>query len=238
MKKIILSMILATILLFPTVKLQSQGWVKTVVAVTGNVFDHVTREPVAAKITVFDETGKKVNSTKSNAYENGYYYVTSLSAGKTYNFVIENDGYLKEKIQVKIAPSDKYEEISRDFLVKPNEVGKMLKLPTSPFEINKSKLRFGSGIVLDDMANSFVNNPNVKFAIVSYPDKAGDADNAQLTKDRSQALLDYFAIKGISPDRMTAEGSADVDSLNPPPIAKQSKGKRYIGPTYIKILGK
>lgn len=238
MKKIFLSIIFVAVLFMPISTLKSQGWVKTVVAVTGNVFDHVTREAVAAKITVFDETGKKVNSTKSNAYENGNYYVTSLSAGKTYNFVIENDGYLLEKIAVKIAPSDKYEEISRDFLIKPNDIGKMLKLPTSPFEINKSKLRFGSGIILDDMANSLINNPKVKFKIVSYPDRAGDEDNAQLTKDRSQALLDYFAIKGISPDRMTAEGSAKPDTLNPPPTERQSKGKRYIGPTYIKILGK
>lgn len=215
----------------------AQGWVKTVVAVTGNILDHVTKEPVSAKITAYDETGKKVNSTKSNSYENGYYYMPSLSAGKTYQFVIELNGYLLEKVEVKIAPSDKYLEVSRDFVIKPNNSDVLIKLPTSPFELHKSKLRFGSGIVLDDMANTLVNNPKVNFAIVSFPDNSENATkNQELTTNRSQSLMDYFVIKGIDPDRIQVEGSSKVDDLNPPPTGKQSKGKRYIGPTYIKIL--
>jgi len=237
MKKI--SIIAIFILAFSLQIAPAQGWIMTVVAVTGNVIDHVSRDAVSAKITVYDETGKKINTTKSNSYEGGYYYVTSLSAGKTYDFVIENDAYMVEKIQVKIAPSDKYEEISRDFVIKPKEPGKLIKLPTSPFEINKSKLRFGAGIVLDDLANTLLNNNKIKFAILSYPDNSvASEENLTLTKNRSQSLMDYFVIKGINPDRITIEGSNVADALNPPPTARQSKGKRYIGPTYIKVLAK
>lgn len=221
-----------------SVNIYSQGLIKTVVAVTGNVIDQVTKEPVAAKITVYDLSGKKVNSTKSNSYEDGYYYVTALKAGTTYEFVIENENYLIEKVNVKIVNTDRYEEISRDFTVKPNEIGKRIQLPVSPFEINKFKLRFGSEIILDDLAKTLKSNSDVKFKIISFPDKAGESDNKLLTNKRSQSLMDYFVIKGINPDRIQIEGSSETDKLNPPPSEKQSKGKRYIGPTYIEIVSK
>jgi outer membrane protein OmpA-like peptidoglycan-associated protein len=218
-----------------SLNLSSQGLIKTVVAVTGSVLDQVTKEPVDAKITAYDLEGNKVNSTKSNSFQDGYYYVVGLKAGRTYEFVIETDNYMKEVVNIKVPPTDKYEEISRDFTLKPNQVGNKIKLPVAPFEINKSKLRFGSDIILSDLAATLENNRNVKFKIISYPDRDNNPENQDLTVERAQSLKDYFVIKGIDPNRISLEGKNKTDANNPPPTEKQSKGKRYIGPTYLEI---
>ncbi|KKS83894.1 MAG: hypothetical protein UV60_C0031G0002 [Parcubacteria group bacterium GW2011_GWA2_43_11] len=61
----------------------------TVVALTGNVFDAVTKEPVTVFVIVNDEWGNKVTATRSNAFENGYYYVTGLRPGNKYTIILE-----------------------------------------------------------------------------------------------------------------------------------------------------
>lgn len=208
--------------------------IKTVVAVTGNITNYLDKEPVTVKIDVFNDAGKKITSIKSNSAENGYYYVTGLQPGNAYSFRINNDGFMKENYQVSIPLSDKYIEISRDFVVRPLEENAKLPLPVVPFELNKHKLKFGSAVVLDGIANSLRNNPNVSFEILSYPDNDKDqAHNKELTQKRAQALMDYFVIQGIDPARIMVQGKESTDPVNPPPIEKRAKGKRYIGRTYI-----
>ena len=57
----------------------------------------------------------------------------------------------------------------------------------------------------------------------------------KLTKERSSLLKDFFVKGGVSDDRIVTLSSADVDPLNPIPIRKGAKGKRYVGTTYIII---
>jgi len=61
---------------------------RTVVAVTGNAIEALSRNPVSVKISVHDNTGKRINQVRSNAAEGGYYYVTGLFPGNTYTFKV------------------------------------------------------------------------------------------------------------------------------------------------------
>ncbi|MCO5252053.1 MAG: OmpA family protein [Candidatus Kapabacteria bacterium] len=214
--------------------LQSQ--MRTVVAVTGHAIEAITKNPVAIKIAVHDNTGKKINQVKSNASEGGYYYVTGLFPGNTYTFKIIEEGYFATEIAVSIPNTDKYIEISRDFLVNPLKKGGIIPVAVSPFEINKSKLRFGSSVVLDDIVNTLKSNKNVKFTIKTFPDNNIDTlKNENLTGLRAESLMDYFVTNGISPERITVEGASVTDPNKPPPTEKRAKGKRYIGSAYIII---
>ena len=47
----------------------------------------------------------------------------------------------------------------------------------------------------------------------------------------------YFTSNGIPATRVTAIGSKTPDTKNPPPTGILAKGKRYIGPSYIKLTG-
>jgi outer membrane protein OmpA-like peptidoglycan-associated protein len=210
--------------------------INTVVALTGNVFDGISKAPVTATIKITDEDGKRVNQTRSNAIENGTYYVTSLKPGKTYFVNISKDDYFDEKFKITIANTDKYEEISRDFLIKPKAKGAKIPLPVPPFELNKSKLRYGAEDLLEGIQSTLVNNPDVKFEIVCYPDNNKDPKvNQQLTDERCLALKEYFTANGVESLRFKVQGSATTDPLRPPPTTKMAKGKRYIGTSYIVV---
>ena len=54
--------------------LQSQGFIKTVVSLTGNVFNQVSKQPETTALLVMKD-GKRVTATRSRASENGFYYL-------------------------------------------------------------------------------------------------------------------------------------------------------------------
>ncbi|MCB0701605.1 MAG: OmpA family protein [Candidatus Kapaibacterium sp.] len=229
--------ILATVafLLFSN-DLQSQGFIKTVVSLTGNVFNQVTKQPETTALLVMKD-GKRVTATRSRASENGYYYITGLKAGESYDIKLQKSGFMDQQFSIQVPNTDKYAEISKDFLIMPKEVGVKLPLSVPPFEYNKSKLRVGSEILLDDLQETLKLNPDVKVQIISYPDNdKSPAANETLTKDRAESLKKFFANSGVSPERMSIMANKTTDPDNPPPKEKAAKGKRYIGKSYIKIV--
>ncbi len=226
----------AILLVFVCISLQNVSAQSTVVSVTGSVYNAVTHEPVSIFLIVMDQNGRRVTAARSNAAEDGYYFITSLKPGNKYTINIGQKGYFKEQFELDIPNSDRYEEISKDFLIKPLEKDVKIPFQVSPYELNKSKLRFGIEHTLDGMASALKNNPEVYFEIKSFPDNAVDkATNQELTKERAESLMEYFVEKGIDKSRITISGSATVDPQNPPPVEKRAKGKRYIGTTYIVV---
>lgn len=234
MKKYIF--IFTILLVFVTNSLLFAQFTKTVVGVTGSTLSYTTKKPVSVKINVYDNTGKKINSTKSNAHDNGYYFVTSLSAGTTYYFEIADSNFLNERFEVVVPNTNKYLEISRDFLIIPNDHNTQIKLNISPFERNKSKLKPGSAFILNDIIATLKYNNNTKFKLICYADYDKDPkSNNDLSRNRAQSILDYLQINGIDISKFTIEAKSSTDNLFPPPTEKRAKGKRYIGPTYFII---
>ncbi len=208
----------------------------TTVSVTGSVYDAVSHEPVSVFLIVLDENGKRVSAARSNAADGGYYFIAGLKPGHKYTINIGQKGYFKEQIPIEVPNTDRYEEISRDFLIKPKEEGVQIPIPVPPFELNKSKLRVGADAILDNMAETLKYNPDVKFEIQCYPDDAEDKEaNRQLTKQRCESLKQYFTEQGLKESRISVSSSASVDPNNPPPTEKRAKGKRYVGPSYIVV---
>jgi len=236
MRKIILIFIFS---LFTATSLFSQGdgLLNTTVALTGNVFNEVTKLPETVKIMVTDSEGNRIGITRSNASDNGAYYITGLKPGVSYKVKIKKSGFMKETFNVKVPKTDKYLEISQDFMVKPMEKGVKIKISVPPFELNKSKLRFGSDYFLEGMKNALKQNENISFTILCYPDKENAGENMQLTNERAKSLQEYFIENGIDASRIKTKGSKATDPDNPPPTKRAAKGKRYIGTSYIEING-
>ena len=175
-------------LLFISNDLQSQGFIKTVVSLTGNVFNQVTKQPETTALLVM-KNGKRLTATRSRASENGYYYLTGLKAGESYDIKLKKKGYMDQQFSIQVPNTDKYTEISKDFLIMPKEIGVKLPLSVPPFEYNKSKLRVGSEIVLSDLQETLKLNPDVKIQIISFPDNNKDQNSNQiLTKERAESL--------------------------------------------------
>lgn len=216
--------------------LQSQGFIQTVVSLTGNVFNQVSKQPETTALIV-TKNDRRVTATRSRASENGYYYLTGLKAGESYEIKLKKKGFMDQLVSIQVPNTDKYTEISKDFLIMPKEAGVKLPLSVPPFEYNKSKLRVGSDIFLSDLYETLALNPSVKFQIISFPDNNKNKnENTELTTERANSLKDYFTKNGIDATRISIAPNNSTDPNNPPPTEKAAKGKRYIGKSYIKIV--
>ncbi len=219
-----------------TLNTYSQGFVTSVVSLTGSVVNEITKQPETVSITVFDDNGEKVTSTRSIGNEKGSYFLTGLKTGENYTVRLKKKDFLDEVWKFSVAKDGKYVEMSHDFLIKPKEVGVQIPLAVPPFEYSKSKLRFGSEFLLEDLKNTLMLNDNVSFQILCYPDNNDNpTENQKTTDERAAALQTYFVANGIASSRITVMGSKNTDPKNPPPTGKSAKGKRYIGASYIKL---
>lgn len=237
MKTILYNTFLAAVAIIVFAGTASAQVIGTVVTVRGVVIDEINRNPASVNLTFFDDQMKKVNSSRSNA-KDGEYLVTGLKPGKKYTVQIEHPDFFKAEYIIKLPATDKYTEVSRDFLVKPLAMNTRMFMRLSPFEIKKSKIRVGATDLLDDFKRSLIMNPNVNIEIQCYPDAEGDnVANEKLTSERCKTLQDYFIKGGVSAARIKikASGSADPVNAPPPPSKKLAKGKRYVGSTYFVV---
>ncbi len=210
--------------------------ISATIALTGTVLDETNRKPVTVTMNILDDNGKKVNSTRSNEKEGGAYYVI-LQPGTRYRVQIENPNYFREEFNFETPKSTKYAEVTRDWVVRPMTVGAKIHLPVSPFEYKKTRMRAGAEQMLLQLRSAMVMNPGVKFEISCFPDLSESKDaNTKLTTDRATTLRDYFIKGGVSPDRIQIRPSSEIDPLNPIPLRKGAKGRRYVGLTYITLL--
>lgn len=208
----------------------------TVVSISGTVKNAVTKEPMTVYVVAYDQNGKKINVARSNSSDNGYYFLTGLKPGNIYKIVVEQANFIREEYVLNIPQSSKYMEYSKDFSLIPISKGSIIPIPVPPFELNKTKLRFGSEEYLDNFVKVFAENKSLKLVIICYPDHVQNkSDNKKLTEERAKSIMAYFIAKGVEPERINIEGNTDPDPKNPPPTEKRAKGKRYIGTSYILI---
>lgn len=234
MKSKILIIIISTVLISLNAICQ---FTSTIVSISGTVKNAITKEPMTVYVVAYNEEGKKVNAARSNASDNGYYFLTGLKPGAKYSIVVEQPRFLKETYEIYIPPTTQYTEYSKDFALIPFTEGTAIPLPVPPFELKKTKIRYGVEVYLEPFAKEFVNNKKTTFEIICYPDGTAEPnENLKLTEERAKSLMSYFIMKGVEPERIKIKGNTTPDPLNPPPVEKRAKGKRYIGTTYIKIL--
>ncbi|MEO7922069.1 MAG: OmpA family protein [Chitinophagaceae bacterium] len=76
---------------------------------------------------------------------------------------------------------------------------------------NNAKLTSRSNPHLDKLVTILNENPGLKIRVEAHTDNAGDdAVNMQLTQDRAAAVKTYLVSKGISEDRVIAEGFGET----------------------------
>jgi outer membrane protein OmpA-like peptidoglycan-associated protein len=239
MKKTIIIIASLLIASFAIYEIAQAQLTNVVVALTGNVMDQVTKEPVKVRMECYDSKNKRIYKGSSNKAEGGYYYFTGLKPGETYTIKFTDLKYFKEEFTIEIPSTDKYQEFSRDFLVKPKQVGLKFPIKVPPFELNKSKLRAGFEFFLKDVLKTIELNRRIHFEIVCYPDNDLDAAaNKKLTEERAKSLMEFFRKNQVAGNRVTIKGNTNTDPDNPPPTKKRAKGKRYIGSTYFVITQK
>jgi outer membrane protein OmpA-like peptidoglycan-associated protein len=225
------------VVVFASATAFGQATVNTVVTITGHILNAKTLLPVECSYTLYDAGGAKISQT-TKAHEVDGYLVTGLKPGEEYIIRIDDPRYFKQEYRIKVPKTTKYVEISRDFTVRPLESGRRIALAPNPFDLRKTTLKVGAEDLLSDVARMLAMNPQVRFEVQCFPDEvmAGDAAR-RISTDRGNALRAYFERAGVSGSRISVASAAGVDPIDPPPIRKGPKGKRYVGPVYIVITG-
>ncbi|SFF32874.1 OmpA family protein [Fontimonas thermophila] len=86
-------------------------------------------------------------------------------------------------------------------------VGQTLTLTGVKFENDSAVLTEASRKILDEVAESLKNQPNVRVEIGGHTDSIGnDAYNHILSQQRAEAVRQYLISRGVSGDRLVAMG--------------------------------
>ncbi len=88
----------------------------------------------------------------------------------------------------------------------------MLQLDPIYFDLDKHNIKPQAAFELDKVVQVLNKYPTMKLKIESHTDiRASDAYNLTLSNRRAQSTMQYLIAKGISKDRLTAEGKGESD---------------------------
>lgn len=226
---------LALALVYTPWSVHAQSAIGTVVTVTGFILNANNLNPVDAAYSVYDASGAKVGQSHRANVKDGF-LITGLKPGESYKVRLEDPRFFKQEFAVSLPNTSKYAEVSRDFVVRPLEVGRKIMIIPSPFDLKKDDLKAGSEVDLTDLAKTLMMNPNVRVELVCYPDEELAATQAAaISVARGNSLKSFFESNGVNGSRITVKATNSTDPVNPPPIRKGAKGKRYVGSVYMVV---
>ena len=107
--------------------------------------------------------------------------------------------------------------------------GKPIRLQAIYFDQSSPVLRSESYPELDLLVTVLMENPSLQIEIRGHTDNQGDFDlNIKLSRDRSQAVIDYLAGKGIPKSRLRAVGRGPIDPIAPNNNEENRKKNRRV----------
>ena len=211
----------------------AQSAIGTVTTLSGMVLDQATLLPVEANYGVYDAQGKKIGQSRIASASDGY-LVTGLKPGERYVIRVEDPRYLKQEHGITMPPSGTYTEVSKDITVRKLAAGSTFAMTPAPFDLKKTDVKSGTEDDLRMLAAMLVMNPSVRIQVLCYPDEDLPAKRAEeVSLQRASALKGFLQKEGVSAERISVKAAQSTDPLNPPPVRKGAKGKRYIGSVYI-----
>jgi outer membrane protein OmpA-like peptidoglycan-associated protein/tetratricopeptide (TPR) repeat protein len=207
---------------------------EVVLFLIGKITDMETKEPVLARIEVFDLSTDQIVSTTASSDVDGSYRV-KLPAKKSYMINLRATGFLSDMKRVTLSDSYTEEFYTLDAQLVKVKVGKKVVLNNILFELGKSVLTTGSSAELNKLAAILQDSPQMTIEISGHTDNTGSPVlNAKLSSDRAKAVVDYLVKKGIDIGRLTYKGYGSEQ-----PIADNAtaEGKAKNRRVEFKILG-
>jgi outer membrane protein OmpA-like peptidoglycan-associated protein len=200
----------------------------------GRVTDSETKEPVLARLEIFDLSTDQIVTTTASSDVDGSYRV-KLPAKKSYMVNLRATGFLSDMRRVTIPNTYTEEFYTLDVPLVKFKVGKKVVLNNILFELGKAVLTASSYVELDKLVNALLDSPQMRIEISGHTDNTGNpVVNAKLSTDRAKAVVDYLIRKGIDTGRLTYHGfGSDQPIADNATAAGRAKNRRV----EFKILG-
>ena len=201
-----------------------------IVGVKGTVFFDVTRAKllppppppppqfIVGKI-IDVETGGEISGSKIQMTDpTGKVLYTEQPKYGIFNTKIRRDGTYTVNVT---APNYySYSEIASNvgdtlmIYLQPIKKGEKFVLKNIYFDFDKAELTAQSNAELDKQAEFIKENTEINFLIVGYTDSKGsDEHNMKLSQDRANAVMNALILRGVSPDRLKAEGRGKANPI-------------------------
>lgn len=186
-----------------------------VVLVQGRVLNARTREPLQGVIRFDDLTsGREVGEARSDP-RTGDYRI-ALPAGKNYGYHAAVPGYLSVNQNLELVNLAEYDEMVKNLLLVPIEIGESIQLRNIFFVQSKAALMPESYPELDRLVRIMKDNMNIEIELNGHTDGRGDAAaNLALSEERAEAVKKYLVLKGISEKRIIGKGFGGTKPMVP-----------------------
>lgn len=184
-----------------------------VILVFGKTINAKTKDPVTAEILLDNlGTGKEVAEAQSNAGTGEFHIV--LPSGANYGLHAAAKGFLSVNENLELASINQYQEMEKDLLLLPIEVGVSLQLNNVFFEQGKPLLRSESYPELDRLVKILNDNPDMNIEVAGYTDNVGPQTALiKLSEDRANSVINYLVSKQVGKHRLTGKGYGPANPI-------------------------
>ncbi len=184
--------------------------------ISGTVTDE-NGSPLQVSIKWDDlESGKNVGELSSDPKTGNY--VITLPLDKNYGYFAEKDGYYSASSNVDLR--GKTESVSHTENIKLISIAAMkekdisVRLNNIFFDFDQATLKPESYPELGRLATILKKNPDAKAEIGGHTDNKGSHQyNLNLSKKRTQAVVDYLVAQGCNSSNLTAKGYAETEPV-------------------------
>ena len=165
-----------------------------------------------------DKTALEFNTDNTGSY---YFELSPLA---TYEIIVSKDDYVSNKSTISTVGLRKSQDLIKDLQLVP--IKKEIILPKVYYDFAKWDLRDTSLQDLDMVYDILIENPNITIELNSHTDFRGnDNENLVLSQKRADACIEYLVSKGISNDRLSANGMGE----SMPFVIEEKDGRFKVG---------
>lgn len=173
-----------------------------VAIVSGQVFDALTKKPIASEVVASLLPDSKTVSKAEYSPETGEYKLI-LATQKTYNLLAVKDGYFPVTEVLDLSKDKRFRDIRRNLYLVPIESGQKITMREVLFDQSKFDLLPGSDVELNRMADMLKQYPDMDILVEGHTDNQGEwALNMKLSEDRVRVVKAYLIGQGVDEGRI------------------------------------
>jgi len=177
-----------------------------VILVKGQVIDENGAPVTDAKLEITYTNSNKKEEIKVDPDDAKYVAVINVEKGNDAVITVKTED---RTFDSKLIASNSTSPVIKaaDLKAEKIEVGKAYTMKDILFATNSYELSAATKFVIDQFIVFLKENPNIKIAIHGHTDDRGNPnENLTLSDNRAKAVMAYIISKGISQERITAQG--------------------------------
>lgn len=171
--------------------------------VKGKVFDSKSKQPLSAKVELFDlEQNDRLSMVYSDSITGEYLMV--LPEGTDYAFYVNKKGYLFKSLSFQ---SDSLTSLQINIPLEKAVKGSKTTLQNIFFDLDEYAIKPASKTELNKVITFLKENPSIKVEIAGHTDNQGSLDyNQSLSEKRAKSVYDYLISNDITQSRLHYKG--------------------------------